>query len=345
MRYTNKSAVGNVIYINDNFYLKDNETNKKYKLLNSFNLPLGNNNKYAVLEDLNQVINFTLEFEKVPETVHNIDLIEDLKGNGFNFFGVEINKQEKEKGFLDISSFVQSTPIKEMGFYYKDGGVVEYYKENGLRVAFSLSYDNSYGHYYQANVLVENLTGKDINFDPSDILAKVDTKKGTDIQVLTYAEFMKKVKRRQNWNAFAVAFSEGMAASNAGYSSSTTQSSVSGSVNSFGSAYGYSGNTYSSAYGSSYSYGTAYGTSTTQNYNANAAYLAQQNANKNIADYQNQQYKIRKTLSEGYMKLNTIMNETEYIGYINIEYKKTDRILITIPINGKSYSFIANFIK
>ena len=31
------------------------------------------------------------------------------------------------------------------------------------------------------------------------------------------------------------------------------------------------------------------------------------------------------------------MNETEFVGYVNIRYKKTDRMVIYIPINGKSY--------
>ena len=343
MRYVNNSAVGNIIYIDENFYIKDNQTSQKYKLLNSFNLPLGNNNKYAILEEMNQTINFTLEFEKLPDSAENLDLIENNNGHGFNFYGVEINKQFKENDFMDVASFIKSTPINEMCYYYKDGGTIEYYLDNGIKIAFSLTFDNSYGKYYQANILIQNLSGKTINFDPRNITAKIDTKKGTDVNVLTYGEYMKKVTSRQNWNAFAVAFSQSMAASNAGYSNSTTQSSVSGYSNSFGSAYGYNGNTYSSVYGSSYSYGSAYGTSTTQKYDGAAAYAAQQNASNNIANYQNQQYQIKKSINDGYMKLNTIMNESEYIGYVNIVYKKTDRLLISIPINGKTYLFLANF--
>ena len=342
MRYDNNSKVGNLIYADENFYIKDNRTKKKYKLLNSFNLPLGNNNKYAVLEETNESINFTLEFEKIPDSSEDIDIIENNKGGGFNFYGVIINKQEKENKFIDIVSFIEETPIKEMRYYYKDGGVVEYYQDNGLTIAVTLSYDFNYGKYYRANILIQNRTGKDINFHPSNITAKIHAKSGIDTQVLTYAEYMKKVKKRQNWNSFAVAFSESMAATNAAYSSSTTHSSVSGYSNSFSSVYGYYGNTYGSAYGSTYSYGSAYGTSTTKKYDGAAAYAAQQNASNNIANYQNQQYHIKRTISEGYVKLNTIMNETEYVGYVNIRYKKTDRMVIYIPINGKTYLFLAN---
>lgn len=331
MRYVNNSAVGNVILIDENFYINDNQANKKYKLLNSFNLPLTSNNKYAILEEMNQTINFTLEFEKLPDTAYDLDIIENLKNDGFNFVGVLINKQIKEKDFIDITSFTTLTPIKEVSYYYKDGGVVTYYQENGLKIAVSLSFDNSYGTYYQANILIQNLTGKDINFDPNNITANIHTKTGLSNKVLSYDEYMKKVRIRQNWNSFAVGLSESMAASNAGYSVSTTQSSFSGYSKSHGSAYGY--------------YGNSYGVSNTQKYDGAAAYAAQQNANNNTANYQNQQYKIKKSLSEGYIKLNTIMNENEYIGYANIVYKKTDRICINIPINGKSYLFISNFSK
>ncbi len=123
------------------------------------------------------------------------------------------------------------------------------------------------------------------------------------------------------------------------------RSSASGSSNSFGSAYGYNGNTYSSVYGSTYSYGSANGTSQTKKYNGAEAYAAQQNASSNIANYQNQQYQIKNSLSEGYLKQNTLMNETEYIGYVNIVYKKTDRLIINIPINGESYVFLYNISK
>ena len=340
-KYTNNSLVGNVIYIRDDFFIKDNKTNKKYKLLNSYNLTVGNSNKYAVLEEVGEVINYTLEFEKIPDSADNLDIIESEKRGGFNFYGVVVNKDLKEDSYIDINTFTTTTtPIKEMKYYYKDGNVVEYYEEDGLKIALLLTFYNNYGTYFRANVLIQNLTGKDLNFDPSNISAKIDTKKGKDADALTYNEYMKKVKNRQNWNAFAVSFSESMAASNAGYSSSNTQTSLNSRTNTNAYAYGYSGNIYASAYGTSYSNTNANISSSTQSYNGSAAYAAQQNASNNVSNYQNNQYKIRQSLSEGYLKLNTIMNETEYLGYVNIQYKKTDRIQISIPINGKTFIFV-----
>jgi hypothetical protein len=160
-----------------------------------------------------------------------------------------------------------------------------------------------------------------------------------DAHVLTYNEYMKKVSHRQFWNAYATSLLENDAASKAGYSSSTTRSSASGYTKSSGSASGHVGNTYGSVYGTSSTYSTAYGSSTTQNYDGAAAYAAQQNANRNVANYQNQQYQIKQTLSEGYMKLNTVMNEMEYLGYVNIEFIKADKLDIYIPVNGTTFVF------
>lgn len=160
-----------------------------------------------------------------------------------------------------------------------------------------------------------------------------------DLNILSYEEYMKKVKRKQNWQNFAVAFSNGLAASNAGYSYSTTNTSVTGVTNSYGSASGYVGDTYGYASGWSSSYSTAYGRSTTQSYNGAAAYAAQQNANAQTNAYISNQYQIKSRLSEGYIKANTLANQTEFMGYFNIQFIKTDNLRIEIPINGETYVF------
>ncbi len=333
--YTNDSSAW--VCANDNFYIKDNSTNKKYKLINSINLPICD--KVHLLDNIGQVHNFSLEFEKLPDTTRSIDIIETAE-RGFNMYGVEINKEVKVDQFLNIDDFIAETPVKEYGIYYKDGEPVQYYKHKGIMIAVLLSTSADYGRYYQPNILIQNFTGKDINFDPS-LIKSLSGKKGkiSQLDVLSYNDYMRKVQNRQAWNAFAVAFSESMAASNAGYSSSTTNSSAYGSSHSYGSASGYYGNTYGSVYGSSSTYSSVYGTSTTNSYNGAAAYAAQQNASNNISNYQNQQFQIKKTLSEGYLRLNTVPDQTEYIGYINISYKNAEGLVVDIPINGTTYRF------
>lgn len=339
-----------------NTYIIDKKNFRKYKMVNSINLPIGN--KKHILE-ANQNHNYILEFEKLPEEISEFDIIENPV-NGANFYGIVIDKTAKESSFMDYQSFISDSPVKEFSFFYKEGNLIMVYNHLGLKVACSASIDKSFGSFYQVNLIIQNTTGNDVTFNPTLITARLygkgvkdgpreslfDKRKSNkndnsrlDAKVLTYAEYMKKVNRRQAWNEFAVGFSQGMAAYNAGHSTSTTNSNASGYVNTRSSASGYIGNSYGSVNGTSSSYITANGTSTTNSYNGAAAYAAQQNAANNVDKYRNNQYEIKRTLSEGYMKINTISNESEYIGFVNIEYSSADILFVNIPINNSTYTF------
>ena len=52
-----------------------------------------------------------------------------------------------------------------------------------------------------------------------------------------------------------------------------------------------------------------------------------------------QQYQIKAQINEGYAKVNTLQNQTQYAGYFNIKYKKSDNMNINIPINNTIYTF------
>ena len=102
------------------------------------------------------------------------------------------------------------------------------------------------------------------------------------LEILSSYEYDKKVANKQAWSNFWVALGEGMAASSAGYSSSTTTYNGNSHTSAYASAYGYAGNTYgyANAYGSAYT--TTYGKAHTESYNGAAAYAAQQNARANV---------------------------------------------------------------
>lgn len=342
IKYTNKGS--GWINIGDKTHLKDPKSNKDYYMLNSINIPLSDEGepKVHVLDKEDQVHYFCLEFEKLPETVDKFNLIEEeTNPNAFNFYGISIHKDKKTE-FININDFIKSSPVKEYGYSMKDGNLIYYYKHKGMSISMTLFSDNSYGNYYQAWINIQNFTGKNLLLAPNRITAKSFIKKAEemkDLQILSYEEYMKKVQRKQNWQNFAVAFSNGLAASNAGYSYSTTNTSATGVTNSFGSASGYVGDTYGYASGYSSSYSTAYGRSTTQSYNGSAAYAAQQNANAQTNAYISNQYEIKSRLSEGYIKANTLANQTEFMGYFNIQFIKTDNLKIEIPINGETYVF------
>ena len=328
------------INTSENFYIQDKSTYKKYNLLNSINLPFSPSRH--VLDKKGQIHNFTLEFEKVPKEIGIFDIIEKTEkgNNGFCIYDIKIDTSKNTGSFIDVTSFTEQTPVKEYGYYYKDDKAIYYYKFKGVVISAMISYTNSYGKYYQINILIQNFTGRDRNFNPNLITAKMQKNEEVfDREVLSYNSYIKKVQNRQAWAAAAVAFSEGMAASNAGYSSSTSSGYSSGYSTTTGSASGYVGDTYGSIYGSSSTYSSTYGTSYSKSYDGAAAYAAQQNANRNVANYQNQQYQIKNTLSQGYARLNTIPNETEYLGYVNIKYKKIDHLQIVIPFNNTNFVF------
>ena len=243
-----------------------------------------------------------------------------------------------EESFIDIRSFTEQTPVKESGTYYKDGSAIQYTKHKDLIVSTQATWSRNHGRYLQIDISIQNLTGRDQLFSPNAITATFQIgEEVVDHEVLSHEEYMKKVGRNQFWQGIAIAAIEGAAAGVAGHSSSTTSYSSTSS----GSASGYVGDDYGHVYGSSTTYGTSYSSS----YNGAAAYAAQQNANRNVEEFTDKQYQIKHQLSQGYAKLHTINNETEYLGYVNIKAKKSDmkaeNILmeVTIPLNNTNFIF------
>lgn len=305
IKYTNNGK--GWINIGDKAHLKDARSDKEYYMLNAINIPLSDEGepKVQILDRKDQVHYFCLEFEKLPETIGKFNLIEDeTKPDAFNFYDITINKENKTE-FVRIDNFIKSSPIKEYSHITKDGNLIFSYKHKGLSISMTITRDKNYGDYLQSWIRIQNFTGKNLLLDPNRITAKVlngENEEIKDLHILSYDEYMKKVNRRQSWQSFAVAFSNSLAASNAGYSSSTTNIGVTGINNSYGSASGYVGDTYGSASVSSSSYSTVYGRSSTQSYNGAAAYAAQQNANAQTNNYIANQYQIKNQLSEGYIK-------------------------------------------
>lgn len=212
-------------------------------------------------------------------------------------------------------------PTTALQTIYQDGQSVEYYFIDGISVAVRGSREDLYGDYYVLYITIENGTDQQFDFDPSTITAAYGKdKKVFDAEVLTYDYYIKKVNRKQKWSAAFNAFAESQAASQAGYSASATGGYAVG-VNSNGNV------------------GVATGQSATVSYSGANQYAANQNASNNIASYNNQQYSIKKSIAQGYLKLNTIMPNSRLIGFVNMKYEKANVALVNIPVNGKVYQF------
>lgn len=343
IKFTRQNEDVTWMNINEKTIARCEGSAKDYHLINSINLPINteSENRYMMFDRIGQEHVFALEFEKLPN-VTNFSIYENInEADAFNFVGIQTDTTQI-KSFINIDDYIANYPVKELGRYAENGIIITYIKYKGIIVSTVAQAVKQYGKYYSINVSLQNLSGKSILFDPSKIVAKgynVKKQEFFDLQVLSASEYDKKVANKQAWKNFWVALGEGMAASNAGYSSSTT--TYSGSSYTTGSAHasGYYGNTYgyTNAYGSAYT--TTYGRANTTTYNGAAAYAAQQQANANYSAYANSQYTIREQLKDGYVKLNTIRNEVNYMGYFNIRYKKLDHLIVTMTIDGEEFKF------
>ncbi|MDI9359161.1 MAG: hypothetical protein QM528_09445 [Phycisphaerales bacterium] len=341
MQYKNDGATS--INIDKNIYLQDKSNNRKYNLLHSINLPLAP--AAEILNTSTQLHNFVLEFESV-DTKNQGDVfnIIETQANPFSIYNIKIDTTKPSANPQDVRAFIANYPVKEYGTYYKDGNTIHYYKYKGINISATLVSNNDYGKYYQIDLSIKNLSGDNVDLNPN--LAHAYMIKGKDTveqHILTDDEYIRKVNRKQFWNAFGNSLNESFAASNAGYSSSTSSSASTTHTNVAESSSGYATNGRNAVYGSENSNSSinqqSYGSSYTENYDGTAAYYAQQNANRNIAAYNQHLYSIKQTLANSYIKLNTISNESEYLGYMNISYKKMNQLIVDIPLLDTDFYF------
>lgn len=229
----------------------------------------------------------------------------------------------------------ESPLLNEKQTEYRDGVAWPYYNKNGILVSMSNSLVKDYGKYYKITIVIANNSLVPIEFDPAQSIYATSTSKKnvTDrIAVLSSDEYIKKVRRSQNWQSALVGFSEGLAAFNAGYSTSTTQ------TNSYASGSAYAYETGGSAYGSYNGYSNSI--STTRQYDAAAAYQAQVIASNRIATFESSLLNERQIKEEGYLKKTTIQPTEIISGYVNIERSSRDTDMsVIININGAEYTF------
>ena len=123
-----------------------------------------------------------------------------------------------------------------------------------------------YGKYYQTFIVIANNSMYAIEFEPEYITAMLNTYKNEEWELIVYSadDYMRKVRRRQNWDMALYAFSESLAAADAGYSTSTTTSAYSGASNSSANAsvFGSDGYAIGNYSGNSAYYGTSSSTTT-----------------------------------------------------------------------------------
>ena len=241
----------------------------------------------------------------------------------------------------DMQPIYDSPLLDEIRTEYQDGVAWKYCNKNGIIIGMTIDEVRDYGKYYQTFIVIANNSMYAIEFEPEYITAMLNTYKNEEWELIVYSadDYMRKVRRRQNWDMALYAFSESLAAADAGYSTSTTTSAYSGASNSSANAsvFGSDGYAIGNYSGNSAYYGTS--SSTITSYDANAAYRAKVIANDRVASYSNSLLSERAVKEEGYLKHTTIYPGETISGYINIERKKGSSLNIEIYINGAIYTF------
>lgn len=216
----------------------------------------------------------------------------------------------------------ESPSLDERKSDYKDGDEWCFYNKNGIFVSVNNQQVRDYGKYYQIKVVISNNSFFPIEIDSSNITASIIDKDDElkDIKVYTVEEYMKKVRRKQNWTMALLGVSAGMNSASAGYSTS----------NSYTYYNGYSSNT--GAY-------SGFASTTTTTYDAAAAYQAQVLSSQQMMSCSDAMANDREVRQEGYLKRTTIYPGECISGFVNAERKKGSSLMINVNINGAIYKF------
>lgn len=198
---------------------------------------------------------------------------------------------------------------------YNDGRLWAY-KQIGDIIVGMTNYEESdkYGKYYQIAIFVKNLGDSTITFNPGKIVASLYSKKGDTLglKVYTYDKYMKKVKNAQAWSMALTGFSTGLNTGMAGYQT-----------------------TYHTSFSPT---GMPY-TQIHSTYNHAAASAANMAATTQIMTLKDMMSEEKKTISQGYLKTNTIHPDEGILGYMNIKRKRGEAMTVYIMVSDDVFSF------
>lgn len=209
---------------------------------------------------------------------------------------------------------IYSTPTIEDCQEEFIGGVKwSYYSLDGINVGMTYEKINDYGKYYRVYVKLINNSLYPIIFDPEEVVAHLTDKKGysKNLEIQSALQYDKRIRRTQKWEEFLVAFGNGLAASNAGYSTSTSYLNAN----------------------------NTYGYMTTTNYDPVVAQQAILETRKRTQEFIDDNLGFRNKRNEGYLKKTTVYPNELVYGYFNIKRKKGNELLIIFNIEGAEFPF------
>ncbi|MCD8302047.1 MAG: hypothetical protein LUC44_03400 [Prevotellaceae bacterium] len=242
---------------------------------------------------------------------------------------------------VDDQPIYESPWVAERKTEYINGAAWPYYNKNGIEICMKTTKVKDYGKYHEIQLVIANNSMFPIDFDPARIsILLIDVYgKEKPLRVLTSQEYMKTVRRRQNFWMAINEWGENSDAAKAGYTTSSTQTSYNGNSSSTYLASLRANNAYANGTASEKTSYQGTSTSTTTTYNAAAAYQAKLIASQRIAAYNDRLLSEREAKEEGYLKKTTIYPGEMISGYVNIARKKGQSMVINVDINGAVYRF------
>jgi hypothetical protein len=86
----------------DTFFIRDNQTGKKYFLTKANRIPVCP--QKLSFSDQGESLQFSLEFQPTPKTTTEIDIIESLIDRGLNFYGVSLVKKDNSAKSTELNN-------------------------------------------------------------------------------------------------------------------------------------------------------------------------------------------------------------------------------------------------
>ena len=195
--------------------------------------------------------------------------------------------------------------------------------ENGIELGLNYYPVKDYGRYYRVDVSIVNNSDSRIDLIIKDLETGVrgSFRNKEKYKNLTFEQYSKIVRRRQNGNAILMGFSTGLAVASGGISYSQSTSS-------------YSGN---DAVGNQYSGSTSTYTST---YSPALATVQYQQSQNNINSFSGEQEQRMNYINEGYLKDHTIFPNNTFEGYFLIPFhRKISGLDIVFNIEDMIFDF------
>ena len=255
------------------------------------------------------------KFNENGSETYQVEYVEGIPK--YNYYILTKDSISNKFRLRDNLPVLESPNMDELKQEWRNGIIWLYYVKNNVRIATTNIKVKDYGKWYQIPIIIENNSDTTIEFYPDEITSNLITWEDSiiDLDVYSADEYIRKVKRSQNWSAALYGVALGLNAANAGYSTSTTS---------------YSGYT---------SKGYTYGTATTTTYNPSVAYTAQVNATNDAINFANALNEDRAIKEQGYLKRTTIHPGEIISGYVNIERIGGKEMTVIIDIQGAKYTF------